>query len=56
LIEVLPCIEILRLADPAERLEDEAVAVRRGGVDVRKELVLPHYVHALERDVDYLRV
>jgi hypothetical protein len=53
-VEVFLREEVLRLADPAERLEDEAVAVRRGGVDVLQQISLLQRIHALEREVDYL--
>src|SRR6266550_2135774 len=55
-IEVLLGEKVLRFADPAERLEDDAVAVRRRSVDVLKQLALFDDMHALEREVDYLRV
>jgi hypothetical protein len=50
-IEVLASVEIFGLADPAERLEDEAVAVRSRGVNVVSEIVLPDDFHALEREI-----
>ena len=53
-IEVLFRVEVLRLGDPAERRDDEAVAVRGGRVDTLKEVALLHHLHAFEREVDYL--
>ncbi len=56
MIEVFLCVEVLRLRDPAERRDDEAIAVRRGSVNVLKQIGLLHRLHALEREVDYLGV
>ena len=52
-VEILLREEILRVTDPAERLEDEAVAVRRRRVNVREQLALLDRLHALEREIDY---
>ena len=53
MIEVLFCVEVFRLGDPAERRDDEAVAVRGGSVNALQQVALLHHLHALEREVDY---
>src|SRR5205085_9306436 len=50
-IEVFPGVEVLRLADQAERLEDEAVAVRSRRVDTGEQVAPLDRLHALEREI-----
>ena len=51
-VQVAALVEELALVDPADRLEDEALAVRLVGDDARAHLVHFERLHALELEVD----